>query len=681
MLIMWLKLRYNNSSSESFSPNSISVSMEEGLTVPISLDDELVRTSKIFPLIQENNQIRKINNAELYFFDFCKPYEIIAEISLRASDDFKSRIYFSNGSCSIILIAEERIYYEEFLSLNLRKLNGYEHWEVRDGKIQNMKYKMNAQLHTTKLTIEDYSTLPLIIRSILDESVASILVLKGKEKDHGNTDIILFITNIVNGYIRELKSINSKEKPIPETLFIDRKTLTDQPLLNLHIQNQIIDRLIQINSSLSYVSTQTLSGSIPILERRSIIRRSCLLGVGASMRALNRIVRYIEQSFASVNFFDIITQVIHKSAPLDGLESKIYDKKDWYICNIDNYEYTGKVNDNIYKLAYFSSRSAFRESEYAITASMNCITSGLSLSWTLMTITHEMLHSHVRLILTSIFYGKSNKSYDKIFTKFENKYNKELSEKYYMIDSLRDIILRYCIGVKTFGSISDPKIYEPSKNPEYNIKAKLLKEIFANEHRNISEILVHTLDLQYFYKGNTTHYILMIWDSWASLPNIYADLRQYILRSLLSIASTINQNFYDRFWLSIDEFKNILDENKEKLKNNPLISDLNNILSDKSLLNKYYFGAFKNSIILVDMVMNVFFSPKINSILWNDDNVIFNNKDGNDIFSYNIPLGFTNTEIKCPIPYLYDRMIKVINGDIIEENIERETAISFLAMN
>ena len=94
--------------------------------------------------------------------------------------------------------------------------------------------------------------------------------------------------------------------------------------------------MIQINSSLSYVSTQAYSGAVPILERRSLIRRYSLLGIGASIRALNRIVKNIEEAFSSIDFIEIITNKMELYNALDGLDSlPIYKCKNWNKRNVD----------------------------------------------------------------------------------------------------------------------------------------------------------------------------------------------------------------------------------------------------------------------------------------------------------------------------------------------------------
>lgn len=689
---MWLKITYDNSTSEFFKPDSIVVSMHNGRVIPINPSDKFVRTSKIFPLVPENTRLYTFENADLMFFDYENPFAILGRINRIASDELKQRIYFSNGSCSVIFISDKDSLNKEYLSLNLQGLNSSEKWILYDNKIRDFQYHFNGNFNTyekdNSFFINDYSELPIAIRSILDESVASLSILKNKGAAYDCTDVIIYLVKVINIYIEELKYYNNPDfHPAPSTIYTDESIVKD-PLSNQHLQNQNIDRLIQINSSLSYVSTQTYSGSIPILERRSIIRRSCLLGVGTSVRALTRIIRYIEKSFLTIDFYEIITGSAMRSSsssPLAGLQKKIYEKNAWHKSNIDILPKSDKQDEFSPKMVYFSSRNAFRESEFAITASMNCITSGLSLPWTLMTITHEMLHSHVRTLLTSIFSSSGKKDdFENICKRFRRKYVDGDASDYCLIDSIREVILRYCIGTKSLGSISCLKKYDASGVPDYNVKIEELRDLLGSEYKNINEILVHTLDLHYFYRNDMRIYILTIWNSWAPLPNIHDDISQYILRSLLAIASNIDQSPYKRFQISLELFKTILEENNNILRNNHLVSELKDVLEkdNGNYVKNWYLGAFKNSLILIDLVMEVFYSRKVSTQLWNDENVVISTNDNREEHcSYNVPLNFIEDRISCPIPYLYDRMIKVMSGEINDEDIERQTAIAFLAMN
>ena len=80
--------------------------------------------------------------------------------------------------------------------------------------------------------------------------------------------------------------------------------------------------------------------------------------------------------------------------------------------------------------------------------------------------------------------------------------------------------------------------------------------------------------------------------------------------------------------------------------------------------------------------MEVFYCSDIRSKLLSDTNISPKNDDFSfeDELVYDAPYGFADIEIKCPTPFLLDRMTKVLKGAYITEEIERETSINFLAM-
>ncbi|MDR0605682.1 MAG: hypothetical protein LBG80_15400 [Bacteroidales bacterium] len=696
---MWLKIKYvvDEQDCNFFKPDTIFISIVDSITAPIDINETSVRISKIFPLI-ENILPPILQNQIIYLFDYRNPYQTLGTIYQRAPEDLKEKIYFSYGACSILLIADSEETIKKFDQYCKYQYDSRETWILVDGLIKGIQYDIKPFTTFNLSMIKDYSCLSTVLRSIVDESITSIQVFKNKIKhDKHNVTAVNKLFNTISVLVEELIYLNTFKGYIPQSLDVQDIGRLKNTFENQMLQQQAIDRLIQINSSLSYVSTQTYSGSIPVLERRSLVRRSSLLGIGNCVRALNRIVDYIENAFTSSNYSDIITEDMQRTPPLkvlnsNYLNSHYYDKRDWHKSNIDTFKSPNKEEDNLKKLAYFSSRRAYRESEFAITASLNSVSSGLSLEWTLMTITHEMLHSHVRIIFDSIFYtdssdGNYKDSYSKFYEKFSQKIknqNNENPPEYYLIDSIREAIFLYCIRTSRDGSISNQKLYESKTTPLYLPKEEDFYKIFRDEIRNLNEIFVHVLDLHYFYGGRISKYILLIWCSWAAVPQINDDIRQYILRSLIAIASKIDQDPYTRFNLAKKEFIDILMNNKSIIKNIPLISKVLEILQNEELLDEYYFNAFKNSLIIVDLIMSIFYSKKIASTLWNDENIIREQTDfeTEDEFSYDAPFEeFVDMTINCPIPYLFDRMIKVLKNDIKSENIEKQTAISFLAIN
>ncbi|MBK9672322.1 MAG: hypothetical protein IPO70_08710 [Bacteroidetes bacterium] len=407
---MWLKINYQQKELEYeiFKPNTIEVNLIEKIIAPVEINDKSIRLSKIFPLQAESKIKVNFKRCDIHFFEYNSPFQVLGKINQKASDRLKENIYFSYGACSIILFSETDELIIELKKLRLEEYYASEKWEIKNHLIQKIIVDRKSLSPISFPKIIDYSALPNYLHSIIDEFSISIKILENKivEHDRYNYTILTSLVSIVNTLISELIFLNTLTGEIPKFLHNQDIERLKDPLENQIIQQQNIDRLIQINSAISYVSTQAYSGSIPILERRSLIRRSSLLGIGSSVKALNRIVDYIENAFLSVNFLEIVTSHMSNAGKLEGVKLAMHDRKTWSNHNIDNFKCQIEKEGTIKKLAYFSARHAYRESEYSITASVNSISFGTALEWTLMTLTHEMLHSHVRVIINSIFFSE-----------------------------------------------------------------------------------------------------------------------------------------------------------------------------------------------------------------------------------------------------------------------------------
>lgn len=689
---MWLKIEYASEDLDNYVLNSscISVKLVDNTIAPIDESDRSVRMSPIFPLVP-GSAVKAFENGELYFFEFECPFRVLGKIIQLGSPELKKHVFFSCGICSVIVFASTpKIVSDLAALLKIDSPRASEIWELQNGKIVKATVAP-SEPHQTKLKkLRKYNVLPPDIRTILDEFAIGIRIIANKTGNHEiyNYTICQFLIVEVNKFINELIYLHKLTGKIPSAYWANDPELLKDPMERQSLIHQIVDRLIQINSSISYVSTQMYSGSVPILERRSLIRRNSLLGVGAAIAALNRIVDYVEAAFGHVNFSEIIRTELPKFPALSGMEDPTHpDKSNWFRSNIDNYECAAPLTPQAKKLAYFSSRYGFRESEYAITAALNALSNGLTLEWSMMTITHELLHSHVRMIIASLFFekdGTGNENYRNFYEKFRKKQLTGVEpDEYLRIDSIRELIFIYTLRTPITGSLTVTKKFDSKLGILVPETYGEFYRVFKLEQRNINEILVHVLDLHYFYLGRVYKYIPLIWCSWSSVPNVKADIRQYILRSLLAIASKANQNEKLRWKYAVDEFRAILAANQELVTRFPLLQQVEAILADDDFLGDYYFNAFMNGLILVDVAMQLFFSHKVAAKLCDDTNVIIRPDDASPEvgFSYAIEPGFVDVSVDSPIPFLFDRMLRVLDGRLLKSDQEQNTIISLLAMN
>jgi hypothetical protein len=694
---MWLKLIYDEEEIAKwpFDPKNLKVVIEERKTVSLPSEYKSFRISPIFPLL-ESNTVPSLGNTSINFYHYPNPYRILGRIKNIGSGELKSCIFFTSGLASIILITNDKNLHEEFIAIANQKEIASEIWKIKDSNIYDISPNVNKERSCPNpeiVRLTDYSCLPSVERALIDEFIVStqLLLLKMPFYMPAEEIKIRSLINEVETFVKELVYLQTLEGPIPDTLpeftvedFKKGKTAQT-------VRHQVLDRIIQINSALSYVSTQAFSGAIPILERRSLVRRNSLLGIGGAMLALNNIVRFIEESFSKVNLKEIILKHMVSATPLSGMANWAeYDPKEWKEGSINVFTSRTNTPDTYIKLPYFSSRLGFRETEFSIAAAIQSISGSANLEWSLLTLTHEMLHGHVREIISYIFSGgekmNGEAQRNNFYENFKEKYYKKRQEKT-LIESIRNVFFIYCTLTYKYGSLTK-KVHLDTSVKFVLLEKDMLWNILELENRNISEIFVHVLDLHYFYGSRVEVYIPLIWGSWLAVPHVNGNLRQYILRSLVTIASknVEQRETFKRFNSAVEDFRDIL-ERYCSTAQNPIIEEVLTLLNDKKKLKDYYFGAFKASLIIVDLVTEVFTSEEIRGHIFNDDFASWvknetEEESREESFVYNLGDGFNDEQINSPIAYLLAKMIKALNaqGDY-EDKLERETVVNFLSLN
>jgi hypothetical protein len=660
------------------------------------------RTSPIFPL-RSDFIAPKLDSCSLYFYCFDTAYPVLGRLRNVGSDRLARSLWYTFGLASVLLITEDPELNKELLSQAASPPKDFETWRVRDSRIIEVLPKIGdwKPYDPATLKVCDYRKLPVAERAIVDELVSTMALIVPKVSMH--------IPNELNGFLRLLSQMDELVKelvyltdplgPPPDTLQeYTEELLRSNRLLREGIKHQDIDRLIQVNSALSYVSTQMLSGAVPILERRSLIRRHSLLGIGTAIIALTRITRSIEIAFSQFSLEDIVVDRMADAKPLPGLGNlPEYDASLWKEeFSMTHWEAKAKPREWYPKMPYFSGRLGFRETEYTISAAFQCLTSGASMEWSLLTITHELLHGYVRSLLALIFQGDPKRRGEENWEEFYRRFV-DIGDKTAFaqneLESLRVVILTYCHLAWVLGSLTfepDPAQKKTITNPgqvarEYTKRIRLLtpEELwrqYESECRNISEIFVHVLDLHYFYGSRLSAYIPLIWQSWAEVPHVSADLRQYILRSLLAIAAKEPGSEYDRFNSSITKLDELLGAHVGDTLDAPLIHEARKRLQDKPWRETLFYP-FWASLILVDLADNILVSHGVRGKLFNDPLVHWTKQEMSfeEGFEYRLPDGFSEEKVLRPAAYLLDRMLRRLEQSEPPLDLEAETAILFLA--
>ena len=658
----------------------------------------LYRTSPVFPATNDfRPPALSRGTYHLCFYCFDPAFQVLGRLTQNAPKALKSGLLYSTGLASILLFTKDPGHFSQVEVIAGVKARCKELWRIERGRIASITCENSGhtslRLNSTKIV--PYETLPLVARTTVDEFVANIAVLVPKVQVHLPSEVSTFVqlVNLANELVSEMVYVCTPQGPPPETLseYTERQFQTD-----VHLQHRILhqdtDRLVQINAALSYVSTQALSGAVPILDRRSLIRRYSLLGVGTATLALMRIAHSIESAFAQGALEDLLADRGGDAAPLPGLKTlPDYDSTKWEESSFDNW--TGKVEPrrSYPKLPYFSGRLGFREAEYTVSAALQALAAGAGPEWSLLTLTHEMLHGHVRNLLSILFQGTPDRRPDQKWKEFYDRFAAHCKgnsvKKESFLDSVRAIILFYCCRTITHGSITRSVKVDSSQLRDESVEfpfSLLAPEplwlTYESESRNISEIFVHILDLHYFYCSSHSNYIPLIWRSWANVPQVSGDLRQYLLRSLLVLATKTDGSPYERFEAArarLVELLSSLQTNQSS--RSPVIDEALKKLRSESYTEEHLYYSFDASLILVDLVQNVLTSSRIRGALNADPHLsVAKTTSFEEWLVYDMPNEFVDDCVVSPTAFLADRLSQ--EGEELDETaLEARTSAVFLA--
>jgi hypothetical protein len=703
---MWLKI-YKTTDGLDWPQDYTGYRVEFDLSEYLQKSEQLLsRVSPIFPVVDDFKVPGDDYN--ICYMSCDSAFTVLGKVLRKGSKELRECVFFSVGLASVIVITDDLSLMGEVKSFCLEKLKWYEVWSIKSGviaKIDPYFEKVDSVSCADVLNdISPYAVLPCVIRAIIDEFIANMSMLLPKIMLHMSWELDVFtsLCGHVNELIEELVFLFEKERDmsVPESLgdYVKQDFL-DDPSLKDRIVHQNVVRIIQVNSALSELSVQALSGAIPILERRSILRRYSLLGIGSAIMALTKIARSIESVFSKFPIEDIISDRMQDAAALSGLSAlPHYDDNAWNLQSVNKWADRFVEKRSNPKLPYFSYPLGFRESEYSISAAVQSIIGGSDLEWSLLTITHEMVHGHVRHIVARLFEGDPDQNESLKWDGFYARYRDKLSGRLHdetLLDSLRFIVFTYCCWTTTCGSMTREykKMSDAEIAAEGSVSIKglsmefyvpvstaVLRKIMSHEWRNINELFVHILDFYYFYGGRLEAFIPLIWYTWSSVPQVRGDLRQYILRSILTIAVTVEGDPMSRFIEAFDIFKELLNKYFIDESSCPIIFDVKAYLKHVDLFEKF-FKPFSASLILIDMIRSVFYCEKIRVSLMDDPNIQYIDDETRreQRIKYMFSEDFVDEVVQRPAAYLLDRMLNKleIRGDAVR--VEKETSMMLLA--
>ena len=309
------------------------------------------------------------------------------------------------------------------------------------------------------------------------------------------------------------------------------------------------------------------------------------------------------------------------------------------------------------RLVYISGRLGFRETQYSITAAIQVLAAVNTISWNLMTLSHELMHAHVRGLLNTIFSEPVQPGGPKQFEGYFEKYWELVNQKDNhpqrpkLIESLRNIVLYYATNISYFERASKAqKFVRADKGVPESSRSVFLD--FKKHYRSLNEMVVHVLDFHYFYGCDEETYLALLWKSWGNVPVVLEDIEHYVLRCIIAITSKEEGAWKDRFDKSLGILKRELSKLLVEASSSAAIVEAHKLLEDADAVNRLRLR-FLGTLPLAELAIKFLKCDKVHAALIKDDNVSAGDDGEVGRWDYKIKPGeFPGFSVKSPVAFV-----------------------------
>lgn len=710
---------------------SAQIHLSEGDPAESSLENLFI-TSPLFSIDKEGCTSLPLieTGTKITFLMVPTIFPVFTELVSKFS--FSNEAWFSLGLANLVVFESNNSGITDKITQFLTEQNnitGLETWIVKNGKIDIEKrspptiFHKNTGVVIFPITIS--ANLPLHIKFAASEFILSVnkfLTASKKFTPHyyqkhqktieASADLLKDLSFLFGDATFEASDAVFGSLNIARSDDITR--ILNDPRQKIKIQDLINDRyarLIQFNSSMSYVYSQTYSGTFPIFDHIGIIRRHSLLGVGSAISSLFELVSQIEESLYQLPFesndYDIYTMPVNNVDYYMCLKDPARHDCDLWkndeirttiINKTDPNRFPKVVDQDFFcRLAFYSGRLGFREYDLSATAAIQVLVEANSLQWNVINYTHEIIHNHVRLILNNLIMMPSsvrkvddisflNNYLTTIIELYNNRLQKQLNHKDYFIV----LLLSFTSKSQYYGSLTRESNYEKVLESFgsggldfFELQPVKLRELLLQVYKDITEIFVHIIDFSYVYMRNLEIYIHSIWASWATVVAVNNDLRQYILRTLLVIASTLDGMPDNRYQAAKLKFISILPALTKV--NCHLTDNIRAILEDPKdadLRQRFY-----NCLIVSDIAYYFFVGRIENTLGKNDTNRLTigsEDEEGNPILYDISPNSWDGQPILSKVRFVMDQLVRSSNYNgvkLCDDEKERVSAWLLLSLS
>lgn len=537
------------------------------------------------------------------------PYTTLGKLKESLSQAERQRVYFTEGLASLIFV--------DFQLERVRQLNAtagthpLEYWRLADGK---------------------FDLSDTLVESVAGDPPIEELQLPASDDPEITVyveQIAASLTSLWSAYGRYLPEERATIRSLAQatSLLVEQQAevinIGGEPLIAQKKSNAIVSALVELSAALSYSVTQGTSGVAPILANRSPFPHHSLLGVGGSVRALTRYTRYLENAFMARSAGEVITRQYFgdSKAQIPASIAK-YSSGSQYrltaagMASDERFDRGGefKQEAQIPLIVHFSLRHGFMESKYSVTAASESLTAETEPQWTLMTLSHEVMHSRVRTIFNALFPTKWEEDETEIikpeylseFAAWRNEQNTP-TDKLVAV-GLRSAILNFCYSIEQFAN----PVAAAEDSIGRTVSLDKMRECYSRHKQLATEVVVHFHDYYFAYASQPKMYVMSVWASWIKVAAPYTRTIEYLARSLATIACGTGLPPREAYNHAADILVSGLDALEAYGIRSALFTELRRILASDSE-SEVSRALFKPLYYLIDQVRLFFASPLIAS--------------------------------------------------------------------
>lgn len=421
--------------------------------------------------------------------------------------------WISVGFFNLIIETENNATYEEILYWAKNSKIIYEAWHQHDGKIDSLFYPESFNVHRNNFVVPLNEDCRDYLHYISSPSHAYNGQLDASAHEYG-------------ALVASAVSIGERFWPDVSSDVLRINSAIHDLVRGAQRQSEYIQTIVNINSSLSRLTSHAFSGVPPLFETEGHLWVHSLLGVGTACFAIRKIVSFAYEYIVSHGFSERLASLDSKPELFSDLKLiNLAYADDAYFhqlaeTNWLNREKGDSHDERVPFIAYLSSRDGFKYKELSISAPSSIISACNSSRLSLRTLTHEISHAIVGPVLSSLLLTP-----EEIIKNHKDILASDQAPPSSWRLALQDSFFRAMICMRQ------------EKTGKFLVTPEELKNTLYAHTQEVEEILVHIFDFFYFYQSDVDDYVKSIWISWEGIPKIDFKVEEYVLRTVCAVLS------------------------------------------------------------------------------------------------------------------------------------------------